>query len=143
MMNKYIAGAAIAVVALVSGCVSPTSPTAGPGPRALSAAEAAGYFVQVCDANRNNANAARATLASLPFVLNTTENRYYHEQRDLSFVIQTAAAGRSYCEMGWRSNQSFAANRAAVTGAVPGTDVSEVSGGQSIPFFRAVMIDRI
>lgn len=141
MTRRAIAAAALAATTVLAACeATPTSPNVGPGPTPLSAGEAAAFFQTVCVNNRNNVSGMRATLATMPFVLNTSEGRYYHQQVDLSFVVDTAAAGRSYCEMGWRTFDSFEANRNAIQRVAPG---AQVPFDPSLNFLRAVLIDAV
>ncbi len=140
MFHKSITALALVATAALSACTVPTDPNALPGQTAVSPAQAAGWFQQVCGNNRNNARGALSVISGNDFVLNSTVGRYYHRTLDLSFVTSEVSAGRSYCEMGWRNGASLDANRSAVGGTVPGTDVQY---NPTNNFYSAVLISAL
>ncbi len=119
MTKIALAALGAAALLVLSACVTPTDPDAGPGTTPTPPGTVASFFNQVCVANRNDLGQAPQTIASMNFILNTTEGRYYHRTYDLSFRFAPVGRGQTACEMGWRNNEAFTINRQAVWSVAP------------------------
>ncbi|MFQ6547659.1 hypothetical protein AADZ90_006850 [Aestuariibius sp. 2305UL40-4] len=125
---------ALSVLALATACAPAgptmtTSATFQGGDRPISAVSAARLFQSVCVANRNNLSAIPAALAQSTFILNTSENVYYHVDYDLSFAL-VASSPNPICSFVWASPEPVSVNQAALASVAPGgqfRDVREIS----------------
>ena len=98
MFKKAIA-TALALAAL-SACDAPSQPGYYGGTAPINAAQAVGFYDQICAANARDMSAARATMGTMPFVRNSDEDIYYHRTLNLSFKI-TPTQGQAVCSMVW------------------------------------------